>query len=154
MKTKTLAVSFCVLASLPAMASADAPKGRYTSTAATVRDTQTKVTWQRVLPDVLTECGNDATCTQAQAASYCANLTLATFDDWRLPTRAELESLVDETRYNSAIDGAAFPSTPAVAFWSASTYVRLEDHAWTIEFYSGDAGYGPTSDESRVRCVR
>ncbi len=39
-----------------------------------------------------------------QALYYCDNFTLGGHDDWRLPNRNELQTLVDYNRYNPSID--------------------------------------------------
>ena len=39
------------------------------------------------------------------ALSYCENLERGGTDDWRLPNIRELESLVDEDRYDAASEG-------------------------------------------------
>ena len=38
-----------------------------------------------------------------EARKYCANLTLASHSDWRLPTRKELHNIVDYGKYNPSI---------------------------------------------------
>jgi hypothetical protein len=108
--------------------------------------------WQRDIAP--TPCVGNPTCTWAQASAYCANLSLAGFDDWRLPTRIELVSIVDYGRYNPAIDPTAFPSTPAEYFCSSSPYACYATGAGVVNFgYGGTAG-GAMTINSRVRCVR
>ena len=34
------------------------------------------------------------------AQKYCDKLNIGDFDDWRLPTRMELLTIVDDTKYN------------------------------------------------------
>lgn len=126
---------------LPALA--DAPPSRYTFPATgTVHDTRTNLTWQR---DV-----DAGSYTQSAAASYCTGLTLAN-GGWRLPTRAELLTLVDPTKYNPAIDTSAFPSTPSDFFWSSSAYSGV---AWSVYFNSGSSSDFVPGATYRVRCVR
>jgi hypothetical protein len=57
-----------------------------------------------------------------QALSYCANLKLAGHNDWRLPNVKELQSIVDYTRHDPAIDTRVFRQTDHNGwFWSSTT---------------------------------
>lgn len=125
------------------LAGADAPPGRYGLDAETVTDQQTGLMWQR---------GTTATTyTWADASTRCDGLSLAGYDDWRLPEIKELLSLVDDTRAAPAIDPLAFPNAPAAVFWSATAsnqpfYVWFEDgQSWNDR----DA-----ATVQYVRCVR
>jgi hypothetical protein len=108
-------IACCLAATLlaGALASADAPPGRYKVTAETVFDTRTDLTWQR-LSGPLT--------IQADAIDYCEDLVLGGYRDWRLPNMAELLSIVDVTRFDPAIDGRAFPDTPSGPSLSSSPF--------------------------------
>jgi len=92
-------------------------------------------------------------CTWEQAKSYCASLRL-TGTEWRLPTRAELESIVDTSRSSPALDVRLFPDTLAQWFWSSSAKVNSTDSAWFVDFSAGSASYKAKSTALRVRCVR
>lgn len=132
----------------PALPSvADAPPGHYTVHASgTVYDTRTKLTWQQVV-DAETYIWMDAN-------THCTNLSLAG-TGWRLPTRAELLTLVDLTRNDPAIDSTTFPNTPATIFWSSTPYVASSGYAWSVNFSYGNSNGTVTSNAfGRVRCVR
>jgi hypothetical protein len=89
----------------------------------------------------------------ANAKPYCGGLVLAG-KGWRLPTRAELESIVDDTRYYPAIDPTAFPSTPPEYFWSSSPHVGSSGNAWPVLFNDGNSFSSVgASNPYRVRCV-
>jgi hypothetical protein len=138
-----LAGLLCAFAS-PAVA--NAPPGRYTFPAAgTVYDTRTNLTWQ--------QADDTNSYTQSAATTYCANLSLAG-TGWRLPTVAELESIVDDTRSNPAIDPTAFPGAQIASFWSSTPIAGASGHAWMIMFDYGVAQGPTTSSTYRVRCVR
>lgn len=49
---------------------------------------------------------------------YCKTLTLAGKDDWRLPAKEELETLLDK-RYKPTI-APEFPNTPEALFWTST----------------------------------
>ena len=77
------------------------------------------------------------------AITYCSNLTLGGFDDWRLPNKDILKAL--------------YPKKQSLAknfYWSSSSDVSSSGKAWFV--YSGNGGDGTTykSDNWSVRCVR
>jgi hypothetical protein len=125
----------------PGMASYD------TSATGVVLDRVTHLMWQRQVPV--------DTHDWEQATAYCACLRLAGHDDWRLPTRIELVSLVDYTRSFPAIDPQAFPDTPSEWFWTSS--IRADDpgSAWFVYFENGYSHHHQKDEPTyRVRCVR
>ncbi|MCX5896253.1 MAG: DUF1566 domain-containing protein, partial [Proteobacteria bacterium] len=62
----------------------------------TVTDTDTGLMWQKGTAP--------GTYVWQQALSYCQKLTLAGHNDWRLPNRNELQSLVDYSRFDPSIN--------------------------------------------------
>jgi formylglycine-generating enzyme required for sulfatase activity len=114
--------------------------------AGTVVDRVTGLTWQR---DV-----DAKSYPWADAKAYCGCLKLGGYEDWRLPTRIELVSLVDFTRSSPAIDGNAFPSTPSEYFWTASLQAGDSQTAWYIYFADGNTHDMDATKSNRVRCVR
>lgn len=123
------------------------PASYDTSTDGVVLDQVTGLIWQaNVSSDV-----DDWQSAQA----YCATLSLAGRADWRLPSRIELMSIVDETvaKPGPVIDGAAFPDAPNTLFWTASLLATNTDRAWYVEFDNGFAFSDSISAEYSVRCV-
>ena len=58
-------------------------------------------------------------------ADHCASLVTSSFagyDDWRLPTRVEMASLVDFARTGDAIDTTAFPKEPSGYYRTGSDW--------------------------------
>jgi hypothetical protein len=123
---------------------ADAKPGRYVIKTETVYDTKTKLTWQQ----------SPATSpfSHSDAGAYCAGLTVGGLD-WRLPSVKELETLVDESRTNPAIDKTAFPDTPGKFFWTSSSVASFPDQAWTVDFNRGGCNFFPVTSMELVRCV-
>jgi Protein of unknown function (DUF1566) len=111
-----------------------------------VRDEITRLVWQR-RPDA-----RRFTC--QDAIDHCAGLTLAGSDDWRLPSRIELVSLLDLGHTNPSINPGAFPDTPGEWFWSASRQSDDPQRAWFVYFYFGYPDTDPQENMYAARCVR
>lgn len=111
----------------------------------TITDPRSSLVWQQTV---------DANSfSWADANTYCAGLSLAG-SGWRLPTRVELVSIVDDTRSNPAIDPTAFPSTPAEDFWSSSRDVVSSGNRWFVNFNDGATDRNGSTVGLRVRCIR
>ena len=126
----------------------------------TVMDKRTNLLWQGGLPGSYDGCSGSQslmgeTCTWDEAKAVCARLSLFG-TGWRLPTIAELESLVDDTRVKPALDSTMFPDASMVtSYWAASEYVGDRNFAWAVNFDSGVSFVGANkSNLFRVRCVR
>jgi hypothetical protein len=74
--------------------------------------------------------------------------------DWRLPTRKELLSIVDNGRFNPAVDTGHFPNTPASNYWSSSTYADQPGAAWQVNFRYGEVNPDDKGQGAHVRLVR
>jgi hypothetical protein len=112
----------------------------------TVTDTATGLMWQK------DEAGEMDWTT---ALTYCENLQLATHDDWRLPNRNELQSIVDYTYSNPAIDRALFPEAKPSIYWSSTTKADDPEFAWYVNFSDGYIfGKHDKTNNYYVRAVR
>ncbi|HRI70791.1 MAG TPA: DUF1566 domain-containing protein [Polyangium sp.] len=110
-----------------------------------VVDEVTKLQWQRTV--------NNQSYTWDEALAYCNGLVYGGHDDWRLPWRIELVSLIDYTRSSPAID-PIFPNAPSDAFWTATPWAADANNAWIVYFVDGDTYYTNTIETHAVRCVR
>ncbi len=117
----------------------------FTVEADVATDAVTELVWQRHSPV--------ETFTWSEARQYCGCLSLAGYDDWQLPSRIELVSIVDYTKQSPSIDELAFPDTPFEWFWSASALAGDERY-WYVAFFDGDTHAASPDQEYRVRCVR
>jgi hypothetical protein len=144
-------VSLGAMCALPAWGRAEAPGGRYVVTADVVEDRRTGLFWHRA------PVQNRS---QANAAIFCADSELSGFHDWRLPTRPELETLLDLTRREPAIDPEVFPNTcpsdsaSCNGYWTSSPYAKDSAAAWVVGFGDGGAAAGYTTNLQQARCVR
>lgn len=136
----------------------------------TVTDNVTGLMWQDdaavasvqkqwLTDDNYNTCSNDKTdpacfdTTGDTATTYCSELVMGGYDDWRLPTSVELEGIVNYGVSNPSID-STFQNSASSSYWSSSSIVGDEDYAWFVYFYYGGV-YGDDKDYNRyVRCVR
>jgi hypothetical protein len=71
-----------------------------------------------------------------------------------MPDRNDLLSIVDNSRFNPAIDTGYFPNTPASSVWSSSPYANSSDNAWYVYFWDGGVYSNVKTYGSHVRLVR
>jgi hypothetical protein len=118
------------------MALACGTEGRFNvNSDGTVTDTQTGLTWKRCLEG---QTFSSETCNESAEKPTWSGALAKTTDVWRVPNIKELQSLVDETKHNPAINTTCFP-TPAgqQPVWSASPYAEDTTNSWVIDFQYG-----------------
>ncbi len=110
-----------------------------------VLDTQTKLMWQD--NEIGTKVKWEA------AIQRCEDLSLATHEDWRLPSINELRSIIDSSKTSpTIIDG--FTKTSSSFYWSSSNDEVIKTRAWGVGFNSGYVSFGGKTNNYYVRCVR
>lgn len=138
------ALALAVLTLLLAPAGrANAPAGHYTVAAGNVTDNLTGLVWQR--------SGDGQLYTFAAAKQHCAGLTGGS---WRVPSIKELQTLVDDSRANPAVDATVFADAGGSNWWSSSVSGDDATLAWGLEFYAGDVISRSVTASLTVRCVR
>jgi hypothetical protein len=141
----------------------------------TIYDKSTNLTWMRCsLGQRWTGngcAGQAKEYTWQQATNLAKKQRYAGKNDWRLPTRMELHSIVycskgrrgiklasngktakingkdqdgrclGENYQRPTINTRKFPNTPDSFYWSSSPYAGNRDGAWGVSFYNGNVNY-------------
>ncbi len=111
-------------------------------------DPETRLEWQRESPGEMS---------WYEAQGYSKSLSLDGKRDWRLPSLAELESLLNRTKARA--DGRPpmreeVPFRDHLSYWSSTTFEHHTKNAWIVMF---DGAYVLSYYKSNlyyVRCVR
>lgn len=152
-----------------------APDGRYLMEGETVLDKSTGLRWQRcafgqiwlaeksrcqLQPDqqrlftwgeALTAAAEFPRDSNQQPEG--AGLSVDT-DNWRLPNKNELESLIDRACTGPALNETAFPDTTLAGFWTSTPARHSDGFAWQIDFATGTLIALATDTKLSVRLVR
>ena len=125
----------------------------------TVRDATNGIEWLRCTTG---QNWNGVTCSgearlltfgEAERATAIASEELG--GRWRLPTRAELETLLCDACTDVKIDARSYPRTPPAPFWSATPNWFSSAHHWTVNFRNGyGASRNPPGMRHYLRLVR
>lgn len=124
----------------------DAPNSRFTVQAGTATDSHTGLMWLRCsLGQKWSESLNTCTANFDVANKFTWNdaLTITPtyqaqgFDDWRLPNKNELSSIVDRACTGPAVNETIFPGTLNAGYWSSTPGRREEGYAWHVDFTTG-----------------
>ena len=118
----------------------------------TVTDNLTGLMWEQK-----TEENETYTYTYSGAITYCDDLILGTYSDWRVPTRKEISTIFNFGRVSPALDTYYFPFYTAneISYWTISEYHDDSNQVWKIIMSFGLIYEGPkTPDLHKVQCVR
>jgi len=89
-----------------------------------------------------------------EAKTYCQDLKVDGFDDWRLPTLREYYTIVDLRRNRPALKNG-FEIRDDGRYWTATPFVKNpEKDAWYISMSYGEAEPYKKGRIYHVRCVR
>lgn len=102
----------------------------------TITDIITGLMWQK------TDGGE---MTIESAISYCDNLTLANYSNWRLPSPMEAYSILNLQNANPAINTTYFPNTTA-EYWWTNTYQAGDNTKVWVTNAGGGIGNHPKSE--------
>ena len=110
-----------------------------------VKDNRTGLLWAKeALPGMV----------WSTALTACTTKTYGGFNDWRVPTRAELFSLADRSKVNPACSAPNVVIPNDVwSYWSAVPWAS-GGIAWLVSFSIGHADITASTGTCRVRCVR
>lgn len=139
------------------------PTARFTLAQAVVTDTYTGLMWQRC-PLGQNWAVGQGRCnlnleeqrlfTWAQALETPTTSNVGGYNDWRLPNKNELASIVERACTSPAINEEVFPSTTSAEFWTSTPGRREGGYAWRINFKTGDILNVDIEQTYSVRLVR
>ena len=110
-----------------------------------VKDTHFGYLWQKA-DDGTPRKGKDA-------AAYCESLELDGVTGWRLPTVAELLTLVDYNNFKPASSTEIIAAEP-VYYWTGSAAARSPKFSWFVHFSLGASSTARRTEAYAVRCVK
>ena len=97
-----------------------------------------------------TDCDTNAYVSAMNKRNYCGH------NDWHLPSRDEMQTLVDLTSANEKvkINKQYFPQTMPSWYWTSSDENNKDDFAWYILFRNGIALSDLKERPKHIRLVR
>jgi hypothetical protein len=120
----------------------------------TVYDLKTRLTWMRCSYGQIWR--KDGGCDgDVKPVDWGAAMALRVPGDsaWRLPTKDELDSIVEQSCKKPAIDEDVFPNTALMAYWSSTP--SGPSYAWHVNFRWGISAWQYLrSNQYAVRFVR
>jgi hypothetical protein len=94
----------------------------------TVTDMVTGLMWQQT-------DGGEMTIESAE--TYCQNLALGGYANWRLPTAQEAFSILNHGKQNPPLDPSVFPNSGAEYWWTGERQIGNSDKIWVTNAGGG-----------------
>ncbi|MFK5975196.1 MAG: DUF1566 domain-containing protein, partial [Sulfurovum sp.] len=91
--------------------------------------------------------------TLSVAQTYCADLTIASYSNWQLPSVEELFSILDKGSDFGPHINSLFTNTNDDGYWSSSSFVGDSTKSWYIGFDNLFVGFTDIANDKFVRCV-
>ena len=112
-----------------------------------IYDTTTSLLWQDA------KANKELAVTYKEAEDYCSKLVIDKYEDFRLPTLNELQSIIDYNNYKPAIL-RGFVNAANETYWSSTTFADDNREVWTINFKKGERSVKAKHYDRYVRCVQ
>jgi len=111
-----------------------------------VIDSKTGLIWSDKAQDSTTRTWKDS-------ITYCEDLEISFYKDWRMPNYNELYSLVDLDKVETKIDDS-FVNKTQEKYWTSTTHVFYSSSVWAISFANGnDNSLSIQENTFYTRCV-
>ncbi len=128
------------------------PTSRYVIESGVVYDRKTDLSWQRCSAGQRWE--DDLGCVGVIEQMTWDEATAKASDDWRLPTRDELATLISPTCKQPSINEEVFVDMDLRKLWYWTSTTSDEYLAWLVNFADGQFANYDRSDVGAVRLVR
>ena len=112
-----------------------------------VLDTTTSLLWQDA------QDNRDLSMTYFEAEDYCTKLKIKQYEDFRLPTLSELQSIIDYKNYKPAIL-TGFINAANETYWTTTPFADDSSEVWTINFKKGERSVKGKHYDRNFRCVQ
>jgi hypothetical protein len=131
----------------------------YTATTEVVVDQVTGLMWQRNTLPTYVGCLAGRVCTWVESRDYCDQLDLAGFQDWRLPRRMELFSILTFDEFYMGVDTKAFGVDNGAGYtadsaWSSSAWEPNPTFHFAVSYQSRSSSAEDSAKAKYPRCVR
>lgn len=94
---------------------------------------------------------NAVTWSKSLTSGKCGLTDGSTAGQWRLPTRKELQTLLDASKYEPALPvGHPFSNFQAAYYWSSSTYAVSTADAWFVSMMDGSVDHAAKTEPGYV----
>ena len=107
----------------------------------------------RTLNDYWQQQDDNTPMTWEQALAYCSALSINSYDEFRLPSRNELETLVIPLAGGYWIDTVVFAGNNFTHYWTSTTDAGNSSAAWAVNFADGSIVSLDKTSNVLVRCT-